>query len=370
MRIEFSPVTSFDKTQSAARLLEVSAIVNGVAVIDDTQPEDSQLLAEIQEKPELFDLEEEGDVLREEPFAAENLAREKFSASVYAELMARQAELGPAYPFKIDSDNGGSLRPKPLEDLTPSGIAAIATGFFDLLQDQEIAQMSSEDRKSLRRKFAEIFEIIAALALAGDRPGNIVWWNGRHRGSNGLLRQLRKLQAVVGSGKVLEIDELEENQAKVNDGGVDAFVLTTTGGVPGPDAMCELVGATIQEHGRREKIMGPAKIERLKGFFKNRPNVQWSGVLAVPFRQSLPEAQDCRDQHCRYFPLDAVNEKLRCLAEANDIQTRRFYFCRLHRELLVRVIRCANLLNLRINGLEVRVSEMMGPNGFIGSEAR
>ena len=120
---------------------------------------------------------------------------------------------------------------------------------------------------------------------------------------------------MAGSGTVREEEELEANQINVNDGGVDAFGLTTHQGNIQPDAECYVLGATLQKDSRKHKIVGPAELGRLRGFFHHGPNVAYTGVLAVPFEGTDAEANNCRDENCVYFPLEAIQTNLGLTSE-------------------------------------------------------
>lgn len=324
MKIEFAPVTSFKQINEAALLLEISAVINGLGVIDDIQPDLPLLLDEIKAEPDAFDLAGELDFLEAEDFAAENLTREKFARAVASVLGSRAETLGEAYPFELGYADGPIVTLKPAVEINTAGLAVIALSIFLVLQDSDLAQISKEDRAKFSRTFEPVFELICCLALAADNEG-VVWWNGRSRGKKTFLFQLNKIRNFAGSGVVRQIGQLQANQVGVNDGGVDAFGISTFNGVVGPDSVCAMLGATLQRSARRNKIVGPAELVRLGRFFVNPPVLVFQGILAVPFPRHEAEALDCQEQNCRYFPLEVINRNLQTFAARGDLaQTLRF----------------------------------------------
>ncbi|WP_027488358.1 hypothetical protein [Allorhizobium undicola] len=309
MKIEFSPIYSFGQQNIAAYILELSALITGVGLLEDAQPDLAALRLELIADPAAFDLEDEADYLEAEELGAKNLASEKLGFAITRELESRRDTFGDAYPFVIAGGSSPSVTVKDDENLTAIGVAVVILSIFDALQDNDVAQMSSADRTAFAKMFEPLFEIISAYALSAEIEG-AVWWAGRARGHTRFLRQLRNMASFVGSGLVRTSDQLEENQVGVNDGGVDVFGISTLYGQVNANAVCHLLGATIQKTSRRNKIIGAASLERFRNFFINRPNLQLSGVLAIPFRSTLAEAQNCRDQNCRYYPLDVINRNI------------------------------------------------------------
>lgn len=318
MKIEFAPVTSFKQINEASLILEISAVINGLGVLDDIQPDLPLLLSEIKSAPGAFDLEGELDFLEAEDFAAENLTREKFGRSVASVLDRRAEILGVAYPFELNYADGPMVTLKPAAQINTAGLAVIALSIFLVLQDANLAQISKEDRAKFSRVFEPIFELICCLALAADNEG-VVWWNGRSRSKKTFLFQLNRIRNFAGSGLVRQIEQLQANQVGVNDGGVDGFGISTFNGAVGPDAVCAMLGATLQRSARRNKIVGPAELIRLGNFFVNSPTLVFQGILAVPFPRHEAEALDCREQNCRYFPIEVINRNLQTFAARGNL---------------------------------------------------
>ena len=349
MKIEFAPITSFQQCTSAALVLELSAVLSGVGLLEDIQPDLALLLDEMRANPHDFDLEEEVEFLEEEGFAAENLAREKLVLKVSSILGEREETFGSAYPFVFGDGDGVVVNLKPVEHIGPAGLAVIALSLFTVLEDRDLAQISKDDRTKFSKLFEPVFEVVCALALVADNEG-VVWWNGRSRSRRTFLRQLNLIRDFVGSGQVRTEGQLQANQVGVNDGGVDAFGIATVQGVVGPDSNCVLLGATLQRSSRRTKIVGPAELQRLDDFFFNRPNLTFTGMLAIPFNRSEAEAQDCSAEKCRYFPIEAIFRNLSLVAEKNLVPIAEPYVTRLGRHLVSKSRKLAAQLAITING--------------------
>lgn len=349
MKIEFAPITSFQQCTSAALVLELSAVLGGVGLLEDIQPDLALLLDEIRANPDDFDLEDEAEFLQEEGFAAENLASEKLALRVSNILDERAEIFGSAYPFNFGDGDGVTVNLKPVEQIGPAGLAVIALSLFAVLEDRDLAQISKQDRAKFSKLFEPVFEVVCALALVADNEG-VVWWNGRSRSRRTFLRQLNLIRDFVGSGQVRTEDQLQANQVGVNDGGVDAFGIATVQGAVGPDSNCVLLGATLQRSARRNKIVGPAELQRLDDFFFNRPNLTFTGMLAIPFLRSEAEAQDCSAQQCRYLPVDAIYRNLSLLADKQLVPVAQPYVTRLGRQLVSKSRKLAAQLAITVNG--------------------
>ncbi|QFT65960.1 hypothetical protein FIU93_04165 [Labrenzia sp. THAF35] len=353
MNIELSPISSFDQVEIAALVIELTAAVNGIGLIDDAQLDLDLLSGELIANPGRFDLEEEQEFLENEEFAAHNLAKEKFSALVSSFLERRAQSLGQAYPFSLKYADGPIVELKPVEDISISCVAVVAMAVFSVLQDNNVAQITKEDKAKFSRLFEPIFELVCTLALAADNEG-VVWWNGRSRSQRTFLKQLVRVRDFIGTGLVRTAEQLQANQVGVNDGGVDAFGISTVNGQVGPDATCSLLGATLQRSARRNKIVGPAQVNRLLGFFINVPHLTFAGILAIPFKSQEAEAQDCRDAQCRYLPIDAIYRNLAIIASRQPVAEAVPFLTTLRRQLVSRTRKIVKELAITVNGREYR----------------
>lgn len=362
MKIEFAPVLRFNQVENAATILELSALLDGVGTIDNAQLDLEQLLNEMKSDLPKFGLETEEEFLNEEGFAGAKLAKEKFGQSLMAILDDRSQLLGAAYPYTLEYSDGPVVSAKAASEIGGCGLAWISMSVFNLLEDRELCQISKEDRTGFTAHFEKIFELIAALALAGDCEG-VVWWNGASRSRRTFLRQLRHIRNFVGSGRVRGEAELEENQLSVNDGGVDAFAIWTVDGKATPASRCSLLGATLQRTARRQKIVGTPELDRLRSFFNPSPLVTFEGILAIPFDLSESEAQECRNQNCRYFPIEVIYQHLSLLAGRATIPPVQPYRDRLEKNLLSKTRALAEVLTVRLNGRDLSFAPQL--NGVV-----
>lgn len=309
MRIEFDQFTRFDQAELAAMTMEITAGVVGDCLFSDLPLDEDQLLSEMLEKADEFNIETEVEHYQEEDFAGRQLAREKFGSLVSEILGNRQHVLRSSHPFELELGNEPNLIRHEVGNISPVYFATFALTLFLLLEDQEVIQISERTRKNFRRKFGEIFELVSAYALSAKVEG-IVWWTGHSRGRNTFLRQLNELVALVGNGAVRAEDQLGANQVHVMDAGIDAIGVSTHEGLVQADTTCYLLGATYQHRRRRSKIVGQHEINRFKSFFFDEPTVVFQGILSIPYSSTVSEAEDCRDQSCLYFPRASIERNL------------------------------------------------------------
>ena len=309
MKIKFAPFTRFDQAEIAAKAMEITAGIAGHCMLEDLAIDEDELLDQMLENAEEFDIETEAKNLVEERFSGKKLAREKFGYLVSKVLKDRNRKLSAGHPFDLEIGDEPSLVRHEILTNAPIYGAAFALTLFILLEDQEVVEISDKDREVFRRKFGELFELIAAHALSSKVEG-IVWWTGKARGRTIFLKQLSRLARIIGNGTIKSEDQLEDNQIHVNDGGVDAIGVSTHEGVVEADAICFLLGATYQRNERKNKIVGAREISRFREFFVNVPTVAFQGILSIPYSEVNAEAQDCRDQNCVYFPQAVIERNL------------------------------------------------------------
>lgn len=309
MRIEFAQFTRFDQVELAAEAMEITAGIAGNCLFEDLPIDEDQLLIQMLGNAGEIAMETEVENLIEEDFSGRQLARERFGNCVSEILERRKHSLSDSYPFDLEIGSEPSLIRNEIGGISPVYDATFALTLFLLLEDQEAIQISESDRKNFREKFDKLFELISAYALLASVEG-LVWWTGWSRGRRSFLGQLDKLVEKVGYGEVKSEDQLEANQERVNDGGVDVIGVSTHEGVVQADAICYILGATYKRSERRDKIVGGSEVARLKGFFVNVPTAAFLGILAVPYDEIPAEAQDCRDQNCVYYPRAVIERNL------------------------------------------------------------
>ena len=309
MRIEFDQFTRFDQAELAAMAMEITAGVVGDCQFSDLPLDEDQLLSEMLEKADEFNIETEVEYYQEEDFAGRQLAREKFGSLVSENLGKRQHVLRSSHPFELELGNEPNLIRHEVGDISPVYFATFVLTLFLLLEDEEVIQVPERNRRNFRGKFGKIFELVSAYALSAEVEG-IVWWTGHSRGRNTFLRQLNELVVVVGNGVVRTEDQLGANQVHVSDGGIDAIGVSTHEGLVQADTICYLLGATYQHRGRRNKIVGQREINRFRRFFDDEPTVVFQGILSIPYSYTIHEAEDCRDQSCLYFPRASIERNL------------------------------------------------------------
>ena len=355
MKIEFSPIVSFNQINIAASIMEMSAMANGTGLVDDFSLDEDELLSEMKADPAAFQLEGSEVFLKEEEFAAKALAKEIFVSRLSELVLNKEIFFDVAYPFECSGPNPLTLTLKKQEERHPVGMAIIALSLFCLWQEQNISQVTTVDRREFTKLFAPLFELISTYALAGD-VNCAIWWTGKSRSREAFSRKLNSIIEFVGSGTLKNAKEMEENQLNVNDGGIDGISISTVDGKVQADAVCTILGATIQHTPRRNKIVGNDAKNRVKEFFKQKPNLIFNGLLAVPFPESISEAQDCKTADCRYMPLETIEALLvkAALAEIPDVL--KPHRTKLDKQMAVNVRDICENLTLSIMGNDVKFS--------------
>lgn len=298
MKIDFEPIASVSDVEEALGIIEIRTLFHGATYLADLEWDEDALLASFLEQVE--------DTATREDFAHERVAgiqeaKDRLLSELYALITERHGKLADNSPFRWWFKDGLLLERRDRSELTIASIGYLWMTFHGLLQsDKNYLIMEAADRERFRVEFTAAFEQICCYAIAGYRPA-AVWYFGSSRNVTDFLSQLRNLTLACGSGRPKSHDQLEENQRGANDGGVDLIAIELQGGGIRPSALAFLVGATLQKSDRRGKIMGAPEINRFTAFFQERPLLAYKGVLAVPFRRSLIEAQNCRDQDGLYF---------------------------------------------------------------------
>ena len=138
MRIEFGQFTRFDQIELAAMAMKMTAGIVGHCLFNDLSLDEGQLLNEILENPEDFNLENEVEHYREEDFAGRQLTREKFGNRVSEILERRQRLLKLSQLFQLELGNEPTLFRQEVRSISPVYFATFSLTLFLLLEDQEI----------------------------------------------------------------------------------------------------------------------------------------------------------------------------------------------------------------------------------------
>ncbi len=310
--IEFSPVVSHENIEEISVVAECIAWFNGIFTLEDLEWDDDQLASNYATAQTANGLYE---YYIEERNIAVDEAKEQITSDLIKLLTARHNDLGRHSPFSIEIDDTLVLRRKAEKDLTSPGIAYIFMSLFYLYDSENnlISLVGEYDerfyQRQFSRQFAKLFEIISAYALSGR--GEIRTQRlGDSRSSKELLVRLAEFAQFCGSGETRTENQLLASQIGANDGGVDVLGIQTLNGIATNDSQIFLVGATIQQDQRRNKIMGDQQIQRFRGFFTTFPNAAVTGVMAVPFPASIAESETCNSANCIYMARNDILARL------------------------------------------------------------
>lgn len=303
MKIDFQPIASINDAEEALAIIEIRTLFYGATYTADLEWDEDALLASFLEQ--LDDPDARDDYLAE-PATGLQEARGRVLSDLQRLVEKRHVALADQSPFTWDFGGDVLLQLRDQAELTTVAIGYLWLSVFWLMQsDKGYLIIEKKDKDDFRRAFSKAFELICCFALTG-RVDAAVWYLGDSRDSAELLRRVERLSLAVGSGKPMQIENLEKNQDGANDGGVDLVAIELQNGSVPRNALAFLVGATIQATDRRGKIMGIPEINRFTSFFAQKPYLAYKGLLAVPHPFNEADMLNCRDQDCLYVAKEDI----------------------------------------------------------------
>ncbi|MCA0417356.1 MAG: hypothetical protein LCH80_01305 [Proteobacteria bacterium] len=246
------------------------------------------------------------DDYRSERQTAESEMIESFTQALTKAARERASALGEHYPFVLADTE---LRRKELSALSSAALNYICLQFFRLIKAGfvEFHGQTSDEAKAMQtsflKKFAKVFENIAAYAVVGHTSGS-AYLTSSCRSSEHLHTLLSSICNSIGAGDVLAYDQWNELQKAANDGGVDCLVRVGSAEDRG-NAFLSLVGASIQEAQVDYKIMGRDARERFSGFFRQKP-AAFQSAFARPQDETALVRMKCVEKDCLLYSYDEI----------------------------------------------------------------
>lgn len=306
MRLE--PISSVNDVEEAAAIAQLTCLFTSEFNEGDFEWDDDALLESLVESLREEGDEETADYLQTEPGRGVQQAKERLLSDVRSLLRKRLSALGEHSPFVWNMRSAKLLERKPLSAVDGVGAAYLWFVLFDLSEsDRNYMQADSEARKSFRRAFDDVFEVISCYALAG-RQEQHTWHVGKYRSTVDFLTFLRRVTRKARSGKVKSYDDLDAHQRNANDAGVDGIGLSLHNGKLGNDSIIIFAQATIQKSNRRIKLFGADELTRIKSFFLNNPLAAAIGALIIPYEGTEIDKANCAEQNCIYITRDEIYE--------------------------------------------------------------
>lgn len=315
MILRFAPITSFDHPELTLSLFELYAFATGEAFFSDLPIDFDTILQDAAADPAKYNLENERDLLREEPVAARQLLEELLMDRVFGLIDARAEKFGKNYAFERVPGSHSSIRCKQAGDIQAAAYATAWLSFFYAIDSAETLDMPKKETRALRMLYARVFELVALLACTTIGP-SVGWWTGRSWAEEAKIENFQRLCDVVGYGKVKSVDDWEESQKQANDAGADGFLITTIDGAVTSASVCIALGATVQKKQRRNKKVGKDQRDRLLAFYVNRPTIALIGAAADPYPHEPVLAQDYAAADCLYLHGETLWDLL-CLYNAS-----------------------------------------------------
>jgi len=307
MKIDFEPIASVGDAEEVLALIEIRTLFYPSTYVGDLEWDEDQLLASF-----IDQLDDPG--LRQdylgEPAAGVDEAKNRLLSDLYVLIEQRHGTLKANTPFEWNFADGLLLARRDRRALNAASLGYLWLSLYWLLvSDKNYLVVEEPDRKEFLRQFANVFEQICCYAISGQSE-NVVWYLGDSRSSAEFLRRLETVTAACGNGAAKRPDQLEAHQIGANDAGVDVLAIETHDGEIRHNALTHLVGVTIQQASRRNKVMGVDQRNRFTGYFEREPLLTYNGVLAVPFDRSENDELTCRDNNCLYLAKDEIVKNL------------------------------------------------------------
>lgn len=300
MELRFSPISRVDDPQLLLSVLELFTFARGEALFSDLDIDFDTVLLDAEAEPAKYHLEDEGDLLRDEPVAARQLIEELTRDSVFRLVEEREAKYGRNYAFERAAGDPNTLRLKSPENISGAAFATAWLSFFHALDADGLLNMTAKEKRAVRMLYAKVFELVALMAATLIGPA-VGWWTGRSWAQDAKIENFQRLCDLVGYGVVKTPEQWEEAQIQANDAGADGFLVTTIGGKISSASVCIALGATVQRKQRQKKKIGKDERDRLLAFYLHRPTVALIGAAADPYAPEPVLEQDYAKADCLYL---------------------------------------------------------------------
>ena len=251
MKIRLSPILDIDDPELLLSVLELFAFARGEALFSDLDIDFETVLQDVEATPEHYCLDDERDLLRNEPVAARQLLEELAMDKVFRLVEERETRFGRNYAFKRIPEKPGTLLLKNFDELNGAAFATAWLSFFSALNAENLLNMLPSEKRAIRMLYAKVFELVALMA-ATSIGSAVGWWTGRSWTQDAKVQNFQRLCDLVGYGTVKDPQQWEEAQKQANDAGMDGFLVTTVGGKVSNASVCIALGATVQKKQRRK----------------------------------------------------------------------------------------------------------------------
>ncbi|MGY6703123.1 hypothetical protein [Roseinatronobacter sp.] len=300
MEIRFAPISNLEDPKLLLSVFELFAFARGEALFSDLDIDFDTVLLDVQADPARFHMDDETEILRDEPVAARKLIEEFAMGSVFRLIEEREKRYGRNYAFERPTEAPNTLRLKKPEDISGAAFATAWLSFFYALDADGLLSMTAKEKRALRILYARVFELVALMAATRIGPA-VGWWTGRAWTESAKISNFQQLCNLVGYGTVKTPDQWEAAQIQANDAGADGFLITTIGGKISSASVCIALGATVQRKQRQKKKIGKDERDRLLAFYLHRPTVALIGAAADPYESEPVLEQDYAKADCLYL---------------------------------------------------------------------
>ena len=300
MELRFSPISSIEDPKLLLSVFELFAFARGEALFSELDIDFDTILQDAEAEPAKYQLNDERELLRDEPVAARRLIEELAMGSVFGLVEEREEKHGRNYAFERVAGKPTTLRLKSVEDISGAAFATAWLSFFHALDADGVLNMTSREKRVVRMLYAKVFELVAVMAATLIGPA-VGWWTGRNWTRKAKLENFERLCDLVGNGTVKAPEQWEEAQMQANDAGVDGFLITTVGGAISSASVCIALGATVQRKQRQKKKIGKDERDRLLAFYLHRPTIALIGAAADPYAPEPALEQDYAKADCLYL---------------------------------------------------------------------
>jgi len=311
MRFPFETIDSVDDYRSAAWIMIVQAFVHGTSRESELGIDADAVRESFIEGTALTP--EERSNYADEPATALTDAKQSLYGQMREVLRSDEKLLQDDYPFTLSFDPQAKLVIK--ETVGAAGLAYIWRAAFALVS-VKVLQLPKQEKNDFDTQSEKLFELFATLALGGRASGP-VWYLGRHRSVQKLLRSLEELCKTLGSGEVQEVGKLRAYVKNSNDGGVDAISLYAPNGTIESGTSAYLLSATVQASNRASKVIGDREKKRFRKLFRSEPLIAMHGALAIPFEQDERDREYCADSDSIYMDMDSIYRFIRRISAEN-----------------------------------------------------
>lgn len=300
MHLKFASVSSIEDVEIALALFELFAFAADEALFSEVPIAFDTILEDAQANPERYGLNDELDVLVDEPNAARQLLEELMLDQVFELMDAREQSCRRNYLFERVPGSTTSIRRKNVADINAAAYATAWLSFFSVFDASGILDVTKEERRAIRRAYSKVFELVALMACT-QLTSSVGWLTGRSWTTEGKVESFQAVCDVVGYGLVKPVELWEETNRQANDAGADGFVVTLLDGIATTASIWIALGATIQKNSRSKKVMGLNELRRLDDFFVQRPTVAVLGASADPYPFEAALSQDYARADCLYL---------------------------------------------------------------------